>query len=209
MVRIVQTFVRFTGKWLAASGKTLTTAWDFAPTELDPSDLISIANAGTNILVDATRRALLNTGYAVLPGTAQGMTTEDPSGTYPFGRDKPTTVEYVSTTAGVAGLSATQPFPPGSSAVVSLKSATPGKSFRGRQYFYPPLETDADGQGLLTGGAQTSFALVSSAVAGAIEAVGAGFTHVIVSRKLGVASSVVSYTTDTYVKSQRRRNKRG
>lgn len=206
---MVQTFVRFTGRWLLPSGKTATSAWDFAPTELDPSDLIAIANAGTGILVDATRRALVNTGTLIQPGTAQAMTTEDPSGPYPYGRDRPVTVEYVSTTAAAAGLSATQQFPPGSTAVVSLKTATPGRSFRGRQYLFPPLETDADSQGLLTSGAQASFAAVSSAVAGAIEAVGAGFTHVIISRKLGTATSVVAYTTDQYVKSQRRRNKRG
>lgn len=172
-------------------------------------ELTNAAAAATGVMQDATRRALFSTGCNIPPCTAQAFTTVPPGGLYPNGRLQPVSIEYAPGST-LAGLAVGDMAGPGTSVVCSMKSALPGKRFRGRLYLPTTLEANVDGGGLISSAAQTQWlTMVQDVLAAVIPTFSVGTSHVVVSRKGEVATPITVLSIDDWLKSQRRRNRRG
>jgi len=115
--------------------------------------------------------------------------------------------------SSVAGIEASDELPPQSAAVISWRTATKGRSFRGRSY-YPGLCEFHQANGTLTNTCHTNLVTIVTQML-AVYGPGGSDTHwqfVVISRRhLGaprtppIGTAVVSGLVDTIVRSQRRR----
>lgn len=169
-----------------------------ATTALDSATLLTVAN---NIMADLAGSTTFKSGF-MNTRTVQAvrLAVHNPD-------TGPETAAATSTAASVAGTVAGTSPPPQVAAVLTLRTATPGRSFRGRVYF-PSLATDQNGS--VAGAQATALNAALQALVGFIEtrsaAAGANLAWYVWSRVRGAGTPIVQVSVGSRVDTQRRRD---
>jgi len=112
-----------------------------------------------------------------------------------------------STASAVSGTATAAAIPPQCAVVLTLRTATPGRSHRGRVY-WPPKSAASDGS--VAGADKTLYAAALNALVDQIEiavaAVGSNLAWVVWSRTLGIGTAVSQISIGSRGDTQRRRN---
>lgn len=194
-------FTRILQVWTLSDGKSATEAFFVhGATEPNLTELQDMADAAASVFPGDALEAQISTQTALDHCEAQRWNFS--TGPNPI---VPTTVAFNSTAAANPGTGAGEQMPSQCAIVTTLRTALPGRSFRGRVYSPPPQESASSANRI-----STSLAAIYNdyiqAVATAVLAVAPPDNEVVVvSRTLGVASLVIAFTTGTAVDTQRRR----
>lgn len=145
-----------------------------------------------------------------LHAEVQNMEHEGPTPTNPLDHLTPTTIAFISATGNLTGTAAGDSTPPMVSVIVSFRTATPGRSFRGRMYLPPAPEGSNNSDGTLTTGAESAiFADVGSILAAAVGSPTVAPDLVVFSRVANLTTEVLAGASGVDVRShlatQRRR----
>lgn len=109
---------------------------------------------------------------------------------------------------GFSGSNASNALPPQLAAVISHKTAFRGSSYRGRTYMGGFTEDSNEGDGTIAAATRTALAALPGVVQGGLDAMSiAGFELAVLSRKLLVATPIVSSSVDDEWDRQTRRKR--
>jgi len=169
-----------------------------ASASLDSSTLLTVAN---NVMADISASATIKAGFMTsrrISAVRLAMHSPDTG---------PETSAATSTAAAVAGTVTGTPPPPQVAVVATLRTATPGRSFRGRVYL--PAQVIAQ-DGVVASGQQTSLNAALQAIVDSIEArctaAGSNLAWYVWSPTRGAGTAITQVSIGSQCDTQRRRD---
>lgn len=170
-----------------------------ATANLDSAALLAVANL---VMADINASATIKAGFMTARRiTAVRLAMHNPD-------TGPETSAATSSATAVAGTVTGTPPPPQVAVVVTLRSATPGRSFRGRVYL--PAQVVAQ-DGVVASGQQTSLNAALQGIVDAIEtrcaAAGSNLAWYVWSPTRGAGAAITQVSVGSQCDTQRRRDR--